>query len=190
MVRKITKWHLLIPFLGDYQRHVILADLERELGVPHQTIKRYADMLVKAKILKEEEKPRNILYSLNNENRMVMNYLSSAEKIVLEESLEKAPLLKRLYEMLSSRMGDANFAVFGSSASSRIGKDMDLLAVGKGDVKKTKTLFERTYGKRVHLISMKSMPKGALYREIRKKHIIFNGFDFFIKEFWESSWKN
>ena len=100
MVRKITKWHLMIPFLGDYTRNVILADIERELEVPHQTLKKHADLMVKTSILIEERKPRNILYRINRENSMVLNYLSTAEKIILEETLEKSMILKRLYEVL------------------------------------------------------------------------------------------
>lgn len=191
MVRKITKWHLLIPFLGDYQRHLILADMERELGVSHQTLRKYADSLTKKGIFVEEQKPRNVLYSINRENPMVLNYLSAAEKIVLEETLEKSMLLKRLYEMLSPYMGEVNLLVFGSSASGRTGEDIDLLAVGRKSIKEPASRFEKTYGKKIHLVSSGDFPAGrTFFKEIMKKHLIFNGFDAFIKSFWVSAWKN
>jgi predicted nucleotidyltransferase len=191
MGRKITKWHLLIPFLGDYQRHVILADMERELGVPHQTLRKYAGPLVRGGILSEEQKPRNILYSINRENPMVLNYLSAAEKIVLEEALKKSTLLKRLYEMLSPCIGDVDILVFGSSAGGRAGEDIDLLAAGGKSIREEASRFGKTYGKKIHLIQARSFRPGrALFSEIMKKHLIFSGFDAFIKSFWESAWKS
>ena len=181
----------MIPFLRDYGRHLILADMERELGVSHQTLRKYADSLVKNGILLEEQKPRNVLYSLSRENPMVLNYLSAAEKIVLEEALERSTLLKRLYEMLSPHMAETSFLVFGSSAAGKTGEDIDLLALGRRSVKETASKFGKTYGKKIHLVSARDFPAGgALSREIMKKHLILNGFDAFIKSFWESSWKN
>lgn len=190
MVRKITKWHAIIPFLCNYQRHTILADLERELGVPHQTIKKYADILVKGKILLKETKPKNVLYSLNTENRMVMNYLASAEKIVLEEALDRSVLLKRLYEVLSPYMEDTTFILFGSSAGEGVGEDLDLLAIGRKSAKDTAVEFEKTFGRRVHLVQSRDYPVGkTLLKEVIGKHIIFNDFERTIQIFWEATWK-
>jgi len=190
MVRKITKWHAIIPFLGNHQRHLILADMERELKVPHQTIKKYADILVQGKILLKETKPKNILYSLNKENTMTLNYLTSAEKIVLEEALEKSILLKRLYEVLSPHIGENIFILFGSSAGGRIGEDIDLLSIGKKNVKVTTTSFEKTFGKKIHLLSSKDFSIGkTLLKEVMKKHIIFSGFERSVQEFWEATWR-
>lgn len=190
MVRKITKWHLLIPFTRDYQRHLILADMERELGVSHQTLRKYIDILVRNGILIKEQKPKNAIYSINNENQMALNYLSAAEKIVLEDALERSTLLKRLYDMLSPLMCQARFAIFGSSAGGKVGNDIDLLAVGKGDVKGVIAKFEETYGKRIHPITARDFSlSGALSREIMKRHVILNGFDAFVQSFWELTWK-
>lgn len=191
MGRKITKWDTLIPFLSDYHRHVILADIERELDVPHQTVKKYTTQLVKNAILIEEKKPRNIIYSINRDNRMVLNYISSAEKLVLEQSLVKSRLLKRLYEVLSRDMTSNDILVFGSYAKNYSGADIDLLVVGKEEgIEETVLKFEKTYGKHVHLITIgKFPPDDTIMREILKKHIIFNGFDVFIKNFWEFTWR-
>lgn len=190
-ITKINKWHLMIPFLLDYQRHAILADFERELGVSHQTLKKYADVLVRAGILVEERKPKNVVYSVNRENPMVLNYLSAAEKIVLEETLDKNVMLKRLYEFLSPKMGDVYFLIFGSSASIVVGVDIDMLMVGESSIKDVATRFEKTYGKKIHLVASKDFHVSrALFREIMKKHVIFSGFDMFVKSFWESVWKS
>ncbi len=191
MVKKITKWHVLIPFLGNYQRHVILADMEREIGVSHQVLKKYADMLVKKGILLEERKPKNIIYSINRENTMVLNYLSSAEGIVLEERLDQNMILKRFYEMLGEYIATIGILVFGSSAGGKIGEDIDVLAVGKRSIKTITLKFEKTYGKRIHLIETGNMPaEKSFIKEIIKKHIIFSRFDMFIKHFWDFTWKN
>jgi len=180
----------MIPFLGEYSRSVILADMEREVNVPHQTLKKYADLLVKDGILIEDKKPRNVLYRINHENSMVLNYLSTSEKIVLEETLEKTTLLKRLYELLSPNMIKTNFLIFGSSAKGRIGEDIDLLAVGKNNVKGSLSSFEGAYGKKIHLLDVPNLTlQKTLFKEIMKDHLILNGFDSFIKSFWEFTWK-
>lgn len=190
MVRKITKWHIMIPFLGDYSRNVILADIERELDVSHQTLKKYADLLVKNGLLVEERKPRNILYRINTENSMVLNYLSTSEKIILEERLEKSMILKRLYEVLSPDMKDNIFLIFGSSVKGKIGEDIDLLACGTGEISDKITSFEKTYGKKIHLLQVPNLRiQKTLFNEIMKEHIIMNSFDYFIKSFWEFTWK-
>lgn len=191
MVRKVTKWHLMIPFLGDYQRQVILADMEREIGISHQALKKYVDSLVNGNILIKEKKPKNILYRLNKDNPMVLNYLSAAEKIVLENKLEKITLLKRLYETLSPHMTHSNFLVFGSSAGGNIGQDIDILKVGKAEIKEEISRFKDTYGKEIHLVNSEDFSLNkALTREVIKKHLIFNGFDSFVKWFWNFTWKN
>jgi len=180
----------MIPFLGEYSRSVILADIEREVNVPHQTLKKYADLLVKNGILIEEKKPRNVLYRINHENPMVLNYLSTSEKIVLEQMIEKTTLLKRLYELLSPHMIKTNFLIFGSSAKGRIGEDIDLLAVGKDDIKDSLSSFEGAYGKKIHLLDVPNLTlQKTLFKEIMKDHLILNGFDSFIKSFWEFTWK-
>lgn len=180
-----------MPFLSDYRRHVILADMERELGVPHQTLRKYATQLVRDGILLEERKPKNVVYSLNPENRMVLNYISSAEKVVLEDALEKSSLLKRLYEVLSPCMINTDFLVFGSFARDYKGNDIDLLAVGNGGkLKELVSKFEKTYGKNVHLLAIDRFPPNeTMLRELLNKHVILNGFDIFIKKFWEFTWK-
>lgn len=191
MGRKITKWDLLMPFLSDYRRHVILADMERELGVPHQTLRKYATELVKDGILLEERKPKNIVYSLNSENHMVLNYISSAEKVVLENALDKSSLLKRLYEVLSPYMIITDFMVFGSFAKSLEGKDIDFIVVGGNEkVERAKEEFEKTYGKHIHSIKLEKFPPDkTMLKELIKKHIMLNGFDMFVKSFWEFAWK-
>ena len=178
----------MMPFLEDYRRTVILADMENVLGVPHQTIKKHADKLVASGILIEERKPKNIFYSLNTENQMVINYLSIAEKIRLEEALEKSILLKRLYEILSPIMGECKFLIFGSFAKDYKGEDMDVLALGNGKgIKEIAKNFEKTYGKRIHLIHTTKLLQKSLLKEVIKKHIILNNFEYFVRIFWESA---
>lgn len=191
MVRKVTKYHLLIPFLRDYTRHVILADMERELEIPHQTLVKYASELVKDGILFEERKPKNVIYRMNWENHMVLNYISSAEKAVLEDHLAKSSLLKRLYEKLSPFMLSTDFLVFGSFARDLGGGDIDLLAAGAGSgLKDVTSRFGETYGKKIHLIMPEKIPANeAMMRELMEKHIILSGFDMFVKSFWLFTWK-
>jgi len=190
MVRRLTEYHPLVPFLGDYQRSVLLAEMEREIGFSHQALKKYLALLVGKGILTEERKPKNLIYRINRGNAMVLHYIVAAERMALEEFLGRSQMLKRLYEMLSPCAGKTNVLVFGSSAKGVVGEDIDLLAIGKSPPEDVVGRFEKTYGKKIHLIFLKSLPgNDAFSREVMKKHLIFSGFDSFVRYFWELSWK-
>ncbi len=186
MVRNITKWELLFPYLSDYRRSLILADFEREMEKPHQTLKKYVDRLVDENILKVEGRGKHKKYRLNEECYLAFHYLSISEKLMTDRFLERETLLKRLYEMLTPFMSDVRVLVFGSYANNREGEDIDLLVVGDKDDDMDKTLrkFGETY-KHVHTVcvSDKNNLDRRFIKEIHKKHIIFSGTDYFVRIF-------
>ncbi len=100
MVRKITIWSVLLPYLRDYNRTLLLVDFEKELKIKHQTISKYIKELINNKILKKEKRDKNSSYSLNFKNPLIPDYLSISEKMRNFVLLDKSMLLKRLYEQL------------------------------------------------------------------------------------------
>ena len=88
-------------------------------------------------------------------------------------------------------MKDNSFLIFGSSAKGKMGEDIDLLACGTGEIKDKIASFEKTYGKKIHLLQVPELKKiqKTLLKEIMKEHLIMNGFDSFIISFWEFTWK-
>ncbi|MFP4115637.1 MAG: nucleotidyltransferase domain-containing protein [Candidatus Aenigmatarchaeota archaeon] len=186
MVEKLTKWKLLFPYLNDYRRSLILADFERELGKPHQTLKRYLEELLEENTLRIEGKGKHKKYSLNTESFMFFHHLSIAEKLRADEVLGERTLIKRLYEKTAPFLSGGRFLVFGSYAVGREGNDIDLLVVGEDSKELNETLkeFGDTY-KSVHKVQV--LGKEGLDRrfkkELHKKHIILSGSDYFVRLF-------
>ncbi len=188
MVGKVTKWKVLIPYLSDYRRSLILADFERELEKPHQTLKRYIEQLVDENILRVEGDGKHRKYRLNTECALVFHYLSIAEKMKTSLFLEEDSLVKRLYEKILPFMSDARFIVFGSYAVNREGEDIDLLIVGKKPEMLDKVLedFGEVYipVHKTHVKGKKGLDR-RFKKELHKKHIVLNGTDYFVKLFGE-----
>lgn len=186
MVNKFTKWKILFPYLHDYQRSLILADFEKELERPHQTLKRYVEELVEEDILYVEERERYSSYRLNLENPFVFQYLSISEKLNTHEVLGESNLIRRLYEKTAPFFLQASFLVFGSYGVGREGNDVDLLLVGRKPEALEEALdeFGETY-KEVHTNHIESEEElnPSFKKELLKKHIIFNGSDHFVRIF-------
>lgn len=186
MIKKVTKWHILLPYLLDYRRSLILADFEEELGKPHQTLKPYIENLVKKSILSKEERKRHTTYRLNLENPFTYPHLSVAEKIRTDSILTENTLLKRLYENLSIYFPSRLFLVFGSYGLNKSGNDIDLLLIGDypESLREEVKNFSETY-KEVHVTDVKSRSEldRRFLKEIIKKHVIFSGVDYFVEIF-------
>ena len=188
MIEKLTKWYVLLPYLNNYYRHLLLRDFEEELKKPHQTLTKYIGALKKDKVLIEVKRKKNSTYSLNLENWLTYEYISISEKIRLKMSIDQSGILRRLYELLCKSFKTNNFLVFGSFAKNLAGNDIDLLIVGKVDEKVGEVMknFNSAYGIKLHRIQVNRIEdiNDAMSREIYNKHIILNSFDFFLKFFW------
>ncbi|GEM_PF-1062877 len=188
MVTKLTKWKVLFPYLDDYSRSLILADFEKELERPHQTLKKYIEELVDENVLNVEGQGKHRKYRLNTDFSLILHYLSIAEKLRSYEFMEEETLVKRLYEKVTPFMSEARFLIFGSYAVNREGEDIDLLILGKqsDELRKRLEEFGETYLP-VHKVHVKG--KDGLDRrfkkELHKKHIILNGTDYFVTMFGE-----
>ena len=186
MVEKITESKIITIFLNDYSRRVYLREAASELKKPHQSIKPHIIRLVEKKILIEIKRKNVIEYCLNFKNKIVYDYLTVAEKDKAENYLKSHILIRTLFEKLSKYFKDSSFLIFGSG-SERIDKeaDIDLLMIGKDNIKKDIGEFEEIYSKKIHMISVKNLKElsFSFVKEIYKKHLILNDTESFIRFF-------
>lgn len=176
MVKKITYSKIIGLFLEDYSRKVYLGEAADELKKPHQTVKPYIKELVRKNILSEKKHGKFLEYALNFKNKLVCDYLTTAEKEKTQEFIEDSPLAGILYEKLSSFFENSTFIIFGSSVKGmKKGNDLDLFVVGK-NIKEEIKEFQDVYSKKIHLIHAKTLKEVSItfIKEIYKKHIILN----------------
>jgi predicted nucleotidyltransferase len=155
-----------------------LADISRELKLPHTNVRQYMAEFEKKGILKKTILGRLSFYQINKEAPMIEDYLSILEKSKL---INKSQNNLRLKELASSLHKDAvgvSCLIFGSSAENeKTSNDIDLLVVGKKDISAVVKGVEARINKKIHLVHVPSLldVSDALKEEIRKKHLIING---------------
>ncbi|MFH2028443.1 MAG: hypothetical protein ABIJ08_04855 [Nanoarchaeota archaeon] len=193
MVKKITKTQIIASYLNDYSRSYYLRELASLLKKSHQTIKPYVELLVKEKILIKTERKNIIEFKLNFKNKRLYDYLVIAEKEKLIARLENDTLLRVLYDKINGLFNDNTFIIFGSSVN-QIEKaaDIDLLVIGRKDIKKEIEDFEEVYNKKIHKVQTNDFKKLGLtlIKEIYAKHLIFNNTEKVIRSFGELYEKN
>ena len=146
MVKKITKARIIGLYLNDYSKRYYLREMESLLNKPHQTIKPYAEELVKEGILVKEVRKKIIEFRLNFKNQKIHDYLIISEKERLMEKLQEETLLNLLYEKLSKYFQDSTFIIFGSASEQiRKGSDIDLLVIGGKNINSEVKNFEEVY---------------------------------------------
>ena len=177
MVRNYT---YLKIYLDNLDKKVSLSEFEKYFKRPHQTVKNQLKILVKEKILIEDKRTRFLFYEINKDNPALSEYLSICEKEKMFKVIDQRPLINRLYTLLAQDV--ENVLIFGSAATSEKFNDIDLLVISKNDIKKIIDDFEITYSVKIHLIQAekKDLTK-TLLTEIRKKHLILKGHDFFVE---------
>ena len=158
MVKKITKTKIMSCYLNNYGRKCYLQELAELLNKPHQTIKPYAESLVKEKILIKSKRKKILEYSLNLNNKQVYSYLITAEIEKLIEKLREEPILRILYERLSPHFINNTFIIFGSSVN-KVEKesDIDLIFIGKANVNELLKEFREIYNKKMHKVHVNSL---------------------------------
>jgi len=193
MVKKITKARIIGLYLNDYSKRYYLREMESLLNKPHQTIKPYAEELVKEGILVKEVRKKIIEFRLNFKNQKIHDYLIISEKERLIEKLQEETLLNLLYEKLSKYFQDSTFIIFGSASEQiRKGSDIDLLVIGGKNINSEVKNFEEVYNKKIHKIQVKEFNKATqtLVKEVYKKHLILNNTEKILGFFGELYEKN
>lgn len=169
-------------FLEDIHSLRSLNEFEKHFKKPHQTIKIHLNMLVNAKILLQDKRERFLFYKLNMDNPLVYEYLAMCEKQRMIDFLKKE-IFKLLYDGLSHHFENSKMLIFGSATIDKNYSDIDILVLSKNNsIREFLKKFELTYSVKIHLTqTSKERLTKTFIREIRKKHIILNEHDYFIK---------
>lgn len=186
MVKKVTKSGIIQAFLNNYSRRYYLRELAEILEKPHQTIKPYIIEMVKENILLEIKRRKITEYALNFKNKNIYDYLIIAEKEKMLERLNQDIYLKTLFEKLALYFEKDTFIIFGSAVENiKKGSDIDLIDIGKQNIKIALDDFEDIYNKKIHLIKVDNLKNItlSLIKEIYKKHLIFNNAEKIIRYF-------
>ena len=176
MVKILTIYRVLEPFLVKPNEKLHLAGISRELKQPHPTARQWLNNLEKKGVLKKEHQGRLTLYLLNLQNPNIIDYLAIAEKNKLINLCEKNPILAELVNYIHLNYRE-NALIFGSASESfSNAQDIDLLLTGNMDTKPLKT-FAKRLNKELHIINVRRLNKisNALRKEISKKHLLING---------------
>lgn len=178
MVNKITIMDVIEPFLNKPHEKLHLAQISKTIHEPHPTVRQWLNLLENKGVLKKQYQGRLTLYSLNLENKNIIDYLLIAEKNRLIKRCEEWLLLGELVNFLQRNANEnTQVLIFGSAAEYKsLPNDIDLLVIGDIDTAKVKDIGSRL-NKELHIINVKKSTaiSKALKQEIVKKHLIIKG---------------
>jgi len=177
MVNNLTI-NILEPFLTKPKEKLHLAQISREMNIPHPTARLWLNKLERQGIIRKEIKGRLTLHSLNLENPDTISHIIIAEKSKLIRKGEESIILRELISDLQQELEENTNALIFGSAAEKPGEaeDIDLLIIGKIDEGEIKKLSDKN-NKKIHMINVKSTKNitRTLKEEIIKKHIIIKG---------------
>ncbi|MFW5846579.1 MAG: hypothetical protein ACOCUU_00325 [Nanoarchaeota archaeon] len=171
MVKKVTKWTFLEPFLRTSEE-LHLLDISRQLRENHATVRNYLNDFEKIGILEKRNKGRLTLYRLIKENPLIIDYLCLAEKDKLIRKTKDNNILKELVSLLHKETNKPTI-IFGSAVEDlKKANDIDILTTGNLDEEELEKIIRR----KIHLVKISSLNKvtDSLKNEILKKHLIIN----------------
>ena len=163
-------------FLENPYEEVYLRQLAKKLGLSAFAIKKYADLLIKENLIKEERKA-NLRYFKSNINNLFFKYIKIAFSINL---ILKSMLLDSLKQSLANV---SSIVLFGSMAKGEDDRnsDVDLLIIGKEKPLNLEK-FEMKLGKSItlHILSWSEWNKKAqedmpFYSEIISQGVTLYG---------------
>ncbi|MBU3907521.1 MAG: nucleotidyltransferase domain-containing protein [Nanoarchaeota archaeon] len=180
MVNNITVLSVLEPLLFK-QEWMHLAEISRELKMPHPTARIYLNNFEKDGIVVKQIKGKLTLYKLNYSNPIVIDYITLVEKYKLIKKCAKDLLLKEIVSFLHKL--DNPSIIFGSASTNlKNAEDIDVVIVGKFNSQYFKE-FEKKHDLYFHLITLNKLENitPALKEEIKKKHLIVQNSEEVIK---------
>ena len=176
MVKKMTDWSVLEPFLNAPAQELHLALLAQKRREPHTTLRLKLAPFVEEGVLKTRKAGNMTLFRLNKEHPNLIEHLVIAEKLKLLAACRTEPLLREFSRFLREKTADGTIAIlFGSATTkAKTAHDFDLLVIGEPPVF---TEFSERYRKEVHLINVKRTDRitSALKQEILKNHLLLTG---------------
>ena len=180
MVNNITVLSVLEPLLFK-QEWTHLAEISRELKMPHPTARIYLNDFEKQGVVVKQTKGRLTLYKLNYSNPLIIDYILLVEKNRLINKTSKDVLLKEIVSFLHDINNPA--IIFGSaSLNLKNANDIDLIMISNFDKNIFKE-FEKKYNIKFHLINLNKLEEisPSLKQEIMKKHLIIQDSENIIK---------
>ncbi len=179
MVKILTKWSYLIPFLSTREK-LHLQEIANLLKSNHTTVRLYLNEFEKQGILKKCIKGRLTLYQINKDSELMLDALTLAEKenLLLWRSncLITNGITQKLQEKTSKPV-----IIFGSSVENpKNAQDIDILTSEKN---LNEEEIEKTFRKKLHVITVNnlSLVKETLKEEVFEKHIIINNTEEVVK---------
>ncbi len=180
MVNNITILSVLEPLLFK-QEWTHLAEISREVKMPHPTARIYLNDFEKEGVVIKQSKGKMTLYQMNYDNPLIIDYLILVEKNKLIRKCSEEILLKEIVSFLHDLNNSA--IIFGSaSINLKNANDIDLIIIGDFDKHSFKE-FEKKHGIKFHLINLKKLEEisSSLKQEIKKKHLIIQDSEKIIK---------
>ncbi len=180
MVNNVTTLSVLEPLLFK-QEWTHLAEISRELKMPHPTARIYLNEFEKQGVVVKQTKGRLTLYKLNYSNPLIVDYLILVEKNKLINKSSKEVLLKEIVSFLHNLNNPT--IIFGSASHNlKNANDIDLVIIGRFDKNSFKE-FEKKYEIKFHLINLNRLEEisSSLKEEIKKKHLIIQDSESIIK---------
>ena len=173
MVNNITKLSVLEPLLFT-QEWTHLAEISRELKMPHPTARIYLNDFEKEGVVIKKIKGRLTLYKLNYFNLIITDYIVLVEKNKLIRKCSEEILLKEIVSFLHE-MGNTSIIFGSASVDLKSANDIDLIIIGEFEKNIFKE-FEKKYSIKFHLINLNKLEEmnSSLKEEIKKKHLIVN----------------
>jgi len=180
MVNYITILSVLEPLLFK-QEWVHLAEISRELKMPHTTARIHLNNLEKEGVVLKQIKGKLSLYKLNYSNQLIIDYIILIEKNKLIKKCSKDILLKEIVSFLHEL--NNLVLIFGSaSVNLKEANDIDLAVIGDLDKLHFKE-FEKKYDIKFHLINLEKLEEItlSLKEEIKKKHLLIQNSEEIVK---------
>ena len=158
-----------------------LREIARTLNIPHSTILRKINELVKENILDYKPEGKNKIFFIKN-NISAKNNIHSAEIYKLSKLLRNHSELSIIFEKIKKNTPRGMIILFGSYAKGNPKKESDIDIYVETINKNIKKEIE-TINTKINVKIGKFDKKSLLIKEIIKNHIVIRG----IEEFYEKN---
>lgn len=177
MVKKMTKWNYLEPFLFTKEK-LHLEEISSKVAQNHTTVRNHLNAFAQEGFLRVSQKGRLTLYEVNKDFPLCIAYLSIAEKeFLIKQSHD--PIFKELLSDLHT-ISTRPLILFGSVVTDyRKAEDIDIICLENIDIKPLETKYRKSF----HILQVNDLKNisDALKVEIMKKHIVVNGVEEVVK---------
>lgn len=184
MVKKITPYNVLEPFLVKPFERIHLAEISRLISQPHPTVRQWLNIMEKNGVLKKENRGRLTLFSLNFQSPNIIDYLVISEKNKLIKKCGKWLVLGEISSYINRNLGEGiKVLIFGSASEAfNAANDIDMLVIGKDKNFNALENLTKRFNKKPHIIQADTLKKvsAALRIEIISKHLLIKGSEDFL----------